>query len=171
MGAATPAVAPVNPWLAGAGLGLGLVNTFVGMSNASSAANAQANAARVQADHQRQMMERQYEMEQRRRQNLLERSQARARASFGARGLSTTEGSAGALLDGIEARAGEEAQDARSILDYRLGGLDAGLASSLSRIDAGRPDLLSAGLSIGRQVADIVEFADGPDKFVARRRR
>jgi hypothetical protein len=171
MGAATPAVTAVNPWLAGASLGLGLVNTFVGMNNASSAASAQAAAMQQQAESQRQMMLRQHEREERRRQNLLERSQARARASFGARGLSTTDGSAGALLDGIESRAGEEATDARSMLDYRLGGLDAGLASSLQRIDANRPDLLSTGLSIGRQVANIVEFADNPGKYIARRSR
>ncbi|MFM7344271.1 MAG: hypothetical protein ACKO1J_02745 [Tagaea sp.] len=163
--------AGLTTYMIGAGLGLSAAQTVHGVMQADAAASAQESAMRQQADHQRQVMERQYEMEQRRRQNLLERSQARARASFGARGLSTTEGSAGALLEGIETRAGEEEQDARSIFDYRLGGLDAGLASSLSRIDAGRPDLLSTGLTIGRQVADIVEFADGTEKYAARRRR
>lgn len=160
MGSATPAVTAVNPWLAGASMGLGLVSTVMGMSNASSAADAQAAAMRQQADHQRQMMERQFEMEQRRRQNLLERSQARARASFGARGLSTTEGSAGALLDGIEARAGEEAQDARSMLDYGIGGINAGLASSLQRIDAGRPDLLSSATRVAGQVSQLLSWGE-----------
>lgn len=155
----------------GASLGLGALQAVNGIAQGNAAADAQANAARAQAEHQRQMLDRQYEMEQRRRQNLLERSQARARASFGARGLSTTDGSAGALLDGIQADAEEQAADARSIFDFRAGALDAGLASSLSRIDARRPDLLSSGLSVGRQIANIVEFAGGPDRYAARRPR
>lgn len=165
------ASASVTPWIAGASLGLGALQTVNGIVQGNAAADAQANAARAQAEYQRQMLERQYEMEQRRRRNLLERSQARARASFGARGLSTTDGSAGALLDGIQADAEEQAADARSIFDFRAGALDAGLASSLSRIDAGRPDLLSSGQSVRRQIANIVQFAGGPDGYAARRSR
>jgi hypothetical protein len=173
MGAATPAVAAVNPWLAGATLGLGLVNTFVGASNASSAASAQATAMQQQAEHQRQLMQRQFEMEERRRTNLLERSQARARVSFGARGISTTDGSAGALLDGIQSRANEEAADARSMLDYQVGGVNAGLAASLQRLDANRPDLLSSAQRVTGQVSQLLnwgqrQFGDTPRGDVER---
>ncbi|MCM0019201.1 MAG: hypothetical protein NBV67_04350 [Tagaea sp.] len=148
--------------MAGASLGLGAVQTINGLMQPDPGA-AQAAAMHQQAEHQRQLMQRQFEMEERKRANLLERSQARARASFGARGLSTTDGSAGALLDGIQADADEQAADARSMFDYRLGGLDAGLASSLSRIKPGRPDLLSTGLSLGRQIGGIVQW--GAENF------
>ncbi len=139
MGAATA----VTPWLAGASLGLGAVQTVAGMAQANSAAKAQADATRAQAEQQRQLLERQYETESRRRNDMLERAQARARASFGSRGLSPTDGSAGALLDSIETQAGTEAADARALFDWRMSGLDAGLAASLQRIDSRQPDLLS----------------------------
>ncbi len=139
MGAATA----VTPWLTGATLGLGAVQTVAGMAQANSAAKSQQDAMRAQAEQQRQLMQRQYETEARRRNDMLERAQARARVSFGSRGLSPADGSAGALLDSIETQAGTESAEARSLFDWRLSGLDAGLASSLARIDDRRPDLLS----------------------------
>ena len=159
MGAATPAFAAVNPWLAGAGMGLGLLNTVVRAGNANAAADAQADALRQQAENQRQLAQRQFDMDQRRRQSQLDRAAARARASFGARGLSATDGSAGALLDGLEADAGEEEADARSLLDHRRRGLDAGLAASLQRVDANRPDLLSASARTAGQVNQLLRWA------------
>ena len=152
------AAAAATPWIVGANLGLNAFQTVNGIMQSNAAASAQADATRQQAESQRQLIQRQYEMEERRRQNLLERATARARASFGARGLSPTDGSAGALLDGIESRAGEEAADARAIFDYRLGGLDSGLAASLRRIDAGRPDYLSSAQRIGGQVNQLLSW-------------
>ncbi len=152
------AAAPAIPWITGASLGLGLVNTVAEASRASSAANAQADAARARAENERQMMQRQYEIESRKRAEALARSQARARVSFGARGLSSTEGSAGALLNGIEADAGVEAKDARAMFDWRLGGLDAGLAASLQSIDSQRPNLLSTSQKALGQVNELLKW-------------
>jgi hypothetical protein len=152
------AAAPLTPWLMGASLGLGAVNTVAGMAQANSAAKSQENAMRAQADQQRQLLERQYEMETRRRNEMLERGRARARVSFGARGVSATEGSAAALLDSIEAQAGTEAADARSIFDWRLSGLDAGLAASLQQLDSRRPDLLSTAHRAAGQVGQLLRW-------------
>jgi len=155
------AAAPAIPWITGASLGLGLVNTVAEASRASSAANAQADAARARAENDRQMMQRQYEIENRKRADALARAQARARVSFGARGLSTTEGSAGALLDGIETDAGVEAKDARAMFDWRLAGLDAGLADSLQSIDSRRPNLLSTAQRGLGQVNELLKWGKG----------
>ena len=85
----------------------------------------------------------------------------RARVSFGSRGLSPTDGSAGALLDSIETQAGTEAADARSLFDWRLSGLDAGLASSLARIDDRRSDLLSGAHRTLGQVNQLLRWRKG----------
>jgi hypothetical protein len=157
MGAATA----VTPWLTGATLGLGAVNTGAGIAQANSAAKAQENAMRAQAEQQRQLLQHQYATEARRRDDMLERAQARARVSFGSRGLSPTDGSAGALLNSIETQAGTEAADARSLFDWRLSGLDAGLASSLARIDDRRSDLLSGAHRTLGQVNQLLRWRKG----------
>lgn len=157
MGAATA----VTPWLMGASLGLGAVNTVAGAARTNSAARTQEEAMRAQAEEQRLLLQRQYETESRRRDEMLERARSRARASFGSRGLSPADGSAAALLDAIETQAGTEAAEARSLFDRRLSGFDAGLAASLARIDDRRPDLLSGSQRTLGQVNQLLRWGRG----------
>jgi hypothetical protein len=96
----------------------GIASSGAAASHAQAQAAAQAQAMQTQAERQRQLLERQYASETRKRTNLLERATARARVSFGARGISPTDGSAGALLDGIETDFGVE--EAERFQDYAM---------------------------------------------------
>ncbi|CAN0435123.1 unnamed protein product, partial [Phaeothamnion confervicola] len=111
----------------------------------------------AQAAHQRELLDRQHASETRRRANLLERATARTRVSFGARGLAPTDGSAGALLDGLQAGFGiEEAEHAQDY-EMRRAGLDRGLADSLQRVDFARQrNLLDAESDVQRRILGLL---------------
>jgi hypothetical protein len=150
---------PAVPELMAMQAGMGILQTVAGMSQAQSQASAQAQAARANAEHQRAVLARQYESESRRRQNLLDRSTARARVSFGARGIAPGEGSAGALLQGIED--GFRADEADRADSFRLQneGLDRGLANSLQSLDATRErNLLAGGNDIQRRIFGLLRW-------------
>jgi hypothetical protein len=126
---------------------------------ASAQGRAQAQMAQAQAERQRELLDRSYASETRRRTNLLERATAKARVSFGARGLSPTDGSAGALLDGIETDFGIDEAERTQDYDMRRSALDAGLADSLQRIDfaTGR-NLLDHESDIQRRVLGLLNW-------------
>jgi len=96
----------------------------IGSANAARAQmDAQAQSVAANAARQRQMLALQQEADTRKRRNLLERTTARARASFGARGLSDSDGSAGALLSGIEQARSRSLLDQQQDIQRRVGSL------------------------------------------------
>ncbi len=143
-GLAIPEIMAIQSGISGAGLLHGIASSGAAASHAQAQAAMQAQMAQAQADRQRQLLERQYESDTRKRTNLLERATARARVSFGARGLSPTEGSAGALLDGIETDFGIEEAEREQNYEIQRDGLAHGLATSLQRIEGMRAGNLLA---------------------------
>lgn len=142
--------------------GMSAASQIASSSKANDAADAQAQAMQAQADRQRQLLERQYASETRRRTNLLERATARARVSFGARGLSPTEGSAGALLDGIETDFGIDEAERANDFAMQRDSLAHGLATSLQRIDGARAgNLLSLGDDIQKRIFGLLRWGGG----------
>ena len=126
-------------------LAQGLASSAAASSHAQAQASAQAQAMQAAAERQRRALDQQYGAETRKRENLLERATARARVSFGARGIAPGDGSAGALLQGIEdGFAADEADRAENYAMQRES-LDAGLSDSLQRVEAGRQRNLLAG--------------------------
>ncbi len=154
--------------------GLGLVQGFAGSARAAAQAEAQAGAQRqslqAAAERQRKALDLQYQSETRRRQNLLERARARTNVSFGARGLSSADGSAGALLRGIEdGFHADEADRAQGYAQQRES-LDAGLADSLQRVDlAGQRNLLAHEDEMQRRILGLLRW--GGSTYVGTTRR
>jgi hypothetical protein len=153
---------PVTAGIAGISLLHGIAGSSAAASHAQTQAAAQAQAMQAQAERQRQLLERQYASETRKRTNLLERATARARVSFGARGISPTDGSAGAMLDGIETDFGIE--EAERFHDYTMqrDGLAHGLAASLQRVDGMRAgSLLAAESDVERRILGLLSWGAG----------
>ncbi len=150
---------PVGAGIAGLNMLQGIASSGAAASHAQAQAAAQAQAMQTQAERQRQLLERQYASETRKRTNLLERATARTRVSFGARGISPTDGSAGALLDGIETDFGVE--EAERFQDYAMqrDGLAHGLAESLQRIDGMRAgNLLAHESDVQRRILGLLSW-------------
>jgi Ni/Co efflux regulator RcnB len=154
-----PEMMAIQSGISGAGLLHGIASSSAAASHAQSQAAAQAQAVQAQAERQRQLLERQYESQTRQRTNLLERATAKARVSFEARGISPTDGSAGAMLDGIETDFGIE--EAERFQDYTMqrDGLAHGLAASLQRIDGMRQgNLLAAESDVQRRILGLLSW-------------
>lgn len=96
------------------------VTKAVGSVQQQSQGRAQAKAQQVAINRQieQQNMERAVREKQQRDQS--KRQQASARASFGARGVSSTNRSASALLDGIDARTEEAIADNGRLADFGI---------------------------------------------------
>ncbi len=138
-------------------IALGAVQTIRSGNAARAQMDAQAQSVAASAERQRQALQLQQDTDTRKRRNLLERSTARARASFGARGLSGADGSAGALLSGIETEFETEQADRDRAYGLQLGGLDQGLAESLGRIEQARSrSLLDEQENIQRRVSGLL---------------
>jgi hypothetical protein len=136
----------------------------IGSANAARAQmDAQAQSVAANAARQRQMLALQQEADTRKRRNLLERTTARARVSFGARGLSDADGSAGALLSGIENEFETEQADRDRAYGLQMSGLDQGLADSLGRIEQARSrNLLDQQQDIQRRVTGLLSWGLKP---------
>ncbi len=132
----------------------------IGSANAARAQmDAQAKSVAANAARQRQLLALQQESDTRRQRNLLERTTARARVSFGARGLSDADGSAGALLSGIENEFEIEQADRDRAYGLQLSGLDQGLADSLGRIEQARSSsLLDRQQDVQRRVSGLLRW-------------
>jgi hypothetical protein len=132
----------------------------IGTANAARAQmDAQAQSVAATAARQRQLLELQQAADARQRRNLLERTTARARASFGARGMSGADGSAGALLSGIEGDFATEQADRDRVYGLQAAGLDRGLADSLGRIEQARGrSLLDQQQDVQRRVSGLLSW-------------
>jgi hypothetical protein len=138
---------------------LGAVQSIGSASTARAQMDAQAQSVAANAARQRQMLQLQQEADTRKRRNLLERNAARARASFGARGLSGADGSAGALLSGMEGEFETEQADSNRAYGLQLDGLDQGLAESLGRIEQARSrSLLDQQQDIQRRLSGLLSW-------------
>jgi hypothetical protein len=94
----------------------GAVGTIQAQASARAQQRAQQAAANRQAEAQRMQQERR-EKEMRKQ---AKRDQASARAAFGARGVSSTGGSANALLQGISSQTEQSIADDRRLLDFDI---------------------------------------------------
>jgi len=92
------------------------VNTVQAQAQARAQQRAQQAAANRQIEAQRMQQERR-EKEMR---EQAKRDQASARAAFGARGVSSTGGSANALLQGISSQTEQSIADDRRLLDFDI---------------------------------------------------
>jgi hypothetical protein len=144
-------------------LGNTALNTIQGFSSSSQARaqmDAQAQSTAANAARQRQILQLQQDADTRKRQNLLERSTARARVSFGARGISDSDGSAGALLSGLESDFATEQGERDQAFGLQMSGLDQGLAESLGRIEQSRSrNLLDQQQDVQRRVSGLLSWA------------
>jgi hypothetical protein len=143
-------------------IALGLAQQANQASTANAQLDAQQRSIEANAARQRQLMELQRGSEERKRRNLLEKATASARASFGARGLSSSDGSASALLSGVEGEFEAEQAERDSAFGLQLGGLEQGLSDSLSRIDQQRQrNLLQDGQSVNNRIFGLLNWGAG----------
>lgn len=94
------------------------VSTAIGSVQKQSQARAQARAQQTAINRQIEQQNMQREIREKQQRDQAKRQQATARASFGARGVSSNTGSAGAVLDGIDARTDEAIADNRRIAEF-----------------------------------------------------
>ncbi|MCA3263008.1 MAG: hypothetical protein ING44_13780 [Telmatospirillum sp.] len=147
-------------------LGQTAFGALQGIGSASAAraqTDAQVQSVAANAVRQRQMLQLQQEADTRKRRNLLERTAARARVSFGARGLSDADGSAGALLSGIENEFEVEQAARDRVYGLQMAGIDQGIADSLVRIEHARSrNLLDQQSDIQRRVGSLLRWGLKP---------
>jgi len=129
------------------------LSTAVNMVQQQSQARAQQRAQ--QAAVNRQVQARQME-QQRREKELLERSkrqQATARAAFGSRGVSSTGGSANALLQGIAADTQDAIAADRQALDFGIESLrENQRASARQNLLSSRNSILNTVIGTGGKI-------------------
>lgn len=111
-----------------------LVSSVIGGAVAASQAN-QSAKAQIQANNQAYAMQAEQarlanEIEQRRRKEALEAGKATRRARFGAAGIGSADGSAAALIDGLQTRSARRGKEAAR---QRVLGLQANLLDVQSR--------------------------------------
>lgn len=99
---------------------MAVVSTAVSTIQQQAQVRAQQQAQQVAAN--RQIEQRNLEQQQREKEQRAQakQQQASARAAFGARGVSSTGGSANALLDGISARTEDAIADDRQLLNFGI---------------------------------------------------
>jgi hypothetical protein len=141
---------------------LGLAQQAKQASMANAQNDAQQRSIEANAERQRQLMALQHGNEARKRRNLLEKATASARASFGARGLSASDGSASALLSGVEGEFEAEQAERDSAFGLQVGGLEQGLSDSLSRIDQQRRrNLLQDTQGVNNRIFGLLNWGAG----------
>lgn len=141
---------------------LGLAQQAKQASTANAQNDAQQRSIEANAARQRQLMALQHGNEARKRRNLLEKATASARASFGARGLSAGDGSASALLSGVEGEFEAEQAERDSAFGLQVGGLEQGLSDSLSRIDQQRQrNLLQDTQGVNNRIFGLLNWGAG----------
>ncbi len=80
---------------------------------------AQAAYAKARNKAEAQRIKREFEIKERQRRAQLKKTVARERARFGARGVNSYGGSAGALISGLEKNAEQEISGGRELMGFR----------------------------------------------------
>jgi len=96
------------------------VSTAVGTIQKQSQGRSQASAQQAAINRQIEQQNLERGIRENQQRDRAKQQQATARANFGARGVSSTSGSAGALLDGISARTDEAISDNRRLADFGI---------------------------------------------------
>ena len=96
------------------------MSTAVSTIQSQAAARAQQREQQAAANRQIQAQRMQQERREKDMRENAKREQATARASFGARGVSSTAGSSNALLQGISAQTEQSIADDRKLLDFSI---------------------------------------------------
>lgn len=112
------------------GTAIMLVTTAISTIQSASQAKAQARAQRQQQEQQIAVREQQQALQEKQQREEAEVQQAKARAAFGARGVSSGSGSANALVDGIAARTEQDIAENRQLSDLGIENLRANQAAS-----------------------------------------
>lgn len=125
-------------------------STAVSTIQQAAQARAQARVAREQQEREIALSEQKRQVQEKRQREQARINQARARASFGARGVGSASGSANALVDGIAAQTEEEIAENRRLSDFGIENLRA------NQRGQERHNLLSVGNTILSSVVDNV---------------
>lgn len=96
------------------------ISTAIGTVQAQGQARAQQRAQQAAANRQIEAQRMQQERREKEIREQAKRDQATARASFGARGVSSAGGSANALLQGISSQTEESIADDRKSFDFGI---------------------------------------------------
>lgn len=96
------------------------VTKAVGTVQQRSQGRAQARAQQAAINRQIEQQNLERSIREKQQRDQAKQQQATARANFGARGVSSTSGSAGALLDGINARTDEAISDNRRLAEFGI---------------------------------------------------
>lgn len=133
---------------------MAVVSAAVGSVQAASSARAQRRAQQQALNRQIQQRRMQDEMRAKQEREKAKVQQASARASFGARGVSSTGGSANALIDGIEARSEEAIAEQQRLSDFGIDTLrENAQAQSRQNMLQTRNSIFSTVLNTGGRVA------------------
>jgi len=106
-GTVATSVAAVSPWAVAANAGLAGLSQIGALQQQRS----QAAVARARNDAERARLQREFEVAERKRKSDLRRSLAEQRARFGAGGISSNSGSAGAVLRGLQKQTDDASRD------------------------------------------------------------
>lgn len=125
------------------------ISTIMQQSQASAQRRAQQAATNRQIEQQRM----QQSMREKQQRDEAKKNQATARASFGARGVTSTGGSANAVLQGINAQTEESIADDRQLSDFGIESLRENQRAQhrLSLLES-RNSILNSALSAGRSI-------------------
>lgn len=96
------------------------VSTAIGTVQKQSQARSRAKAQQTAINRQIEQQNMQREISEKQQREQAKQQEARARALFGARGVSSRSGSAGAVLDGIDARTDEAIADNSRIAEFGI---------------------------------------------------
>lgn len=96
------------------------VTKAVGTVQQQSQGRAQAKVQQAAINRQIEQENMERDIREKQQRDQAKQQQASARASFGARGVSSVNGSASALLDGIDARTEEAIADNRRLADFGI---------------------------------------------------
>ena len=130
------------------------MSTAVSTIQSQAAARAQQREQQAAANRQIQAQRMQQERREKDMRENAKREQATARASFGARGVSSTAGSSNALLQGISAQTEQSIADDRKLLDFSIENLRENQRAQQRRNQCNAPEQAALGIPTQADTAD-----------------
>ncbi len=130
-----------------------IISSAVSSIQSAAQAKAQARQQRRQQEQQIAIREQERQVQESRQREQSKAQQARARAAFGARGVSSTGGSANALVDGIASRTEKAIAEDRRLFDLGVESLRANQrARERENLLATRNNIMSTVANTGGQM-------------------
>lgn len=104
----------------GSAVAMTIISTAVSTIQKQAQAKAQRRAQQATTNQQIAQRQQQQQIREKQQRDQQKQAQATARASFGARGVTSAGGSANAVVDGIRARTDEKISDDRQVSDFGI---------------------------------------------------